>query len=494
MPTRDLALLRQASPSALHALCEGLRAASYDRPSVEAWRQRPAEERAEDDSPLATLIRLFTLGEGVSAGAFERAVAPTKPDDWAQLGCVAMRGRHVFAPLRLEPSEGLWLLSDRLGNGVARPGDRDSVEGVSTSSRLLANLTVRRPVAAALELATGCGYHALLAAGHTRQVLGVDANPRAVALAEINAVLNDRPSAQFIVGDFFEPAAEAGLEFDLIVSAVPLDVSPSEGVAAPEPGLEGDERCQQLLHSARDYLKVGGFCQLVCTWAEHGDTPWESRLGRWFEQTNCDAWVLACTTETPAAYARQRVARELGEVAARTRIDVWRAYYERLGITRLLSGLITLRRSERDRHWFRADTPPLQVQGGGGESIALGFELRDFVEDLRQPEMLLDIPMRLSPHARLRQEMAPGRRGWESVTSELRFERGLAFEERVGSDLGQVLGNCDGVRVLRAPLAQAARARGADPARELAAAVPTLVRLVERGFLIPEPIHRQRLV
>ena len=59
----------------------------------------------------------------------------------------------------------------------------DHVLGVGGATRILAALTVRRQVGAALDLGTGSGVHALLAARHAERVVGVDLNRRALRLA-----------------------------------------------------------------------------------------------------------------------------------------------------------------------------------------------------------------------------------------------------------------------------------------------------------------------
>ena len=72
--------------------------------------------------------------------------------------------------------------------------------GVADSSRMLARLTFRRPVERALDIGTGCGYHAILAAQHAEHVIATDINPRAIAFTAFNALLNDAPNVECRVG------------------------------------------------------------------------------------------------------------------------------------------------------------------------------------------------------------------------------------------------------------------------------------------------------
>ena len=59
--------------------------------------------------------------------------------------------------------------------------------GVAPSSALLGNLTVRRPVERALDVGTGSGILAVLAARHAERVVATDLSERALAFAAFNA-------------------------------------------------------------------------------------------------------------------------------------------------------------------------------------------------------------------------------------------------------------------------------------------------------------------
>src|SRR6266566_2487049 len=88
------------------------------------------------------------------------------------------------------------------------------VLGIGGATQTLAQLTVRRPARRMLDLGTGCGIQAFLAAEHSDQVAGVDLNPRAINLSNFNAQLNNLTAkVRFLEGSLFEPVA--GEAFDL---------------------------------------------------------------------------------------------------------------------------------------------------------------------------------------------------------------------------------------------------------------------------------------
>ena len=67
---------------------------------------------------------------------------------------------------------------------------------------------MRLPVERTLDLGTGSGYLAILAARHSGHVLGTDLNARAVAMARFNAQLNRLGNVELAEGNLFEPTGE----------------------------------------------------------------------------------------------------------------------------------------------------------------------------------------------------------------------------------------------------------------------------------------------
>ena len=69
---------------------------------------------------------------------------------------------------------------------------KSSVVSLSEASQSVGGVTVRRHVGAALDLGTGSGVQALLAARHADRVVGVDVNPQALSYARISQRLDGR--------------------------------------------------------------------------------------------------------------------------------------------------------------------------------------------------------------------------------------------------------------------------------------------------------------
>ncbi len=138
--------------------------------------------------------------------------------------------------VRLVPQGDLLIASDLAGEG----GRADHVAGVHRPSVTLSDLTVRRPVERALDMGTGCGIQALLAAGHAERVVATDVNERALAFTALNAALNGVENVELRAGSFFEPVA--GERFGLVVSNPPYVISPEASFLFRDSGLGRDLR------------------------------------------------------------------------------------------------------------------------------------------------------------------------------------------------------------------------------------------------------------
>ena len=191
--------------------------------------------RLQAEGPLETLIRLFLLDVAVDADVAEAALTSDGLAALVALRMVESSGDEVRGQVRLVPHGVILVASDQSD----REGDHpDHVAGVHRPSLTLADLTVRRPVERALDMGTGCGIQAMLAASHAGRVIGTDVNERALAFAELNAALNGIENVEFRTGSFFEPVE--GETFGLVVSNPPYVISPESAYLFRDSGLGRD--------------------------------------------------------------------------------------------------------------------------------------------------------------------------------------------------------------------------------------------------------------
>ena len=114
-----------------------------------------------------------------------------------------------------------------------------------------------------LDMGTGTGFLALLAAIKAKKVLGVDVNPRAIEVARENALLNNIKNVEFRVSDLFSDIE--GEVFDLIIFNPPyLPVDELDMLGRSwSGGSKGLGVIKRFLKSAPDYLKEGGGIRLL---------------------------------------------------------------------------------------------------------------------------------------------------------------------------------------------------------------------------------------
>lgn len=161
--------------------------------------------------PLATLVRLFVLQQEQPRTQVDAAL-PGLVDRLLGEGLLAEGGRVRAAvdvrPYASDDGASGWIVSD-LTNGLdgpQLPPADDYVLGVSPASTSLAQMTIRRPFARALDLGSGCGVQSLHLARHVARVTATDLNPRANELASWTFALNGITVDQRL-GSLYEPVA-----------------------------------------------------------------------------------------------------------------------------------------------------------------------------------------------------------------------------------------------------------------------------------------------
>lgn len=446
-------------------------------------------ERLAGGGQLALLIRLFLMGDALDDDQLRTALAPMDPAVWCASGLLEPFGSGTRAAVQLLPYDELLLAVDFARTG---PGGMDMaadyVMGVGGSTRTLATLTIRRPGGAMLDLGTGCGVHALIAAAHADTVTATDINPRAVAFTQFNARLNGITNLRALEGSFFEPVA--GERFDLIISNPPFVISPERSYIYRDSDLPADEVVAMMVRTGAQHLAEDGICQMLCNWARVGDEPWTDRLEGWFAGTGCDAWIHETTSATAEEYAKtwiRHTERDDPEQYAQ-RLARWVSYYDQQGITGVHGGLITFRKRTPTQtpNWFRVDGVRDQwtTRGPGGDHMLRLFEAAGYLQTTR-PEAMMSHCLVAAPDVRLGHESKPVDGGWTIDRSTIRLDGGVATVGTLDVPMSQLVMGCDGATTLGTLTHQLADNLG-EPIEVVASSVVGIVRsLIEQGFLLP---------
>lgn len=429
------------------------------------------------DERLAPLVELFTFGLPVPIRDVERALSP--------LGLSELEGERVVhahrglltAPLRITPWAGLLLFHDPWG-GATLPGDY--VGGPNEAAATLAHVTVRRPVEAALDVGAGCGLQALLASRHTHRVVATDVNPRAVAIAGLNARLNGARNLECREGDLFEPVA--GDQFDLVVANPPYVISPDSNLLFRDSGLGPGELCARIAAEAAAHLTEGGFACMLANWATGARADRWAEPCSWARETGCDACALSYGAEEPLPYAArwsEPPASADAETHAAT-VRRWLDFYERSGIESIWFGGLVLRRRP-GRNWFTALDLTSEGGGSGGDQLLRLFEANDFLESSGD---LGAVPFEAVPGSRLIHVLEHREHGYALDDASVTLAQGLGVRGPVDPLAVHVLLRLDGERTLDALVDEVASERGIDRALLRERSFETVRRLYGHGLLV----------
>jgi hypothetical protein len=440
--------------------------------------------RTRAGSALDTFIRLFLLEIPVDVQAAREAIKPMRLETLTEAGIFEIEGEFVLSTVSLRPGQGLLFAFD-LSRRLHSPEGANYVMGFGPSSLSLANLTVRNPSRLTLDLGTGCGTQALMAAGHSDMVIAADLNPRALSLTNFNARLNGFSNVECREGNLFEPVE--GCTFDLIVSNPPFVISPEMHYIFRDSGMSGDEVCEKIAREAPRFLSEGGCFQMLCNWVEYAGRDWRERIAGWFEGSGCDVWVLNTKRDDTATYASHWIKHTEKDTPQQhlRRFEEWMKYYAQLGIEAVGGGIINVRRSSAHRAWFQTDEIPDDKAEAGGDAILLGFELYDFLQTVQDDGVLLETRLHTSPHVALKSLSVPSPGGWSGTALQLTLSRGLAFTANIDGPMANFVPQCDGRRTLGELMLDMSVSMRVDPAGIASDFCSLVRRLLSLGFLLP---------
>ncbi|MFF7357475.1 methyltransferase [Streptomyces filipinensis] len=451
----------------------------------------PALRATRGDTPLETLVRLFLLQQPVPH-ARVAAVLPT--EEALEAGWLTrVGGDEVAATVDVRPYGGPggedWFIVSDLGCAVGGAGgigrrDEGVVLGVGGASTTLAGITVRTPVASALDLGTGSGIQALHAAQHVTRVTATDLNPRALHITALTLALSGAPTADLREGSLFEPVRKDET-FDLIVSNPPFVISPRARLTYRDGGMGGDDLCRSLVQQAGERLNEGGFAQFLANWQHVAGEDWQDRLRSWVPR-GCDAWIVQREVQDVTQYAELWL-RDAGDhrgdpAEYQARYDAWLDEFEARKVKAVGFGWITLRRTGAAEPSITVEEWPHPVEQPLGDAIRAHFARLDYLRE-HDDAALLDSHFRLAAEVVQEQVGLPGAEDPEHVV--LRQHRGMRRATKVDTVGAGFAGVCDGTLSAGRILDAIAQLMEEDPV-VLRDRTPAQIRLlVEQGFLEP---------
>jgi len=424
-----------------------LRATGYIDSGIEevmeprSWIPLLPDDSAEA-TPLNTFLRLFHMKRSVRAEDAAEAFRPLTLEQVVAAQYLKQDGDQVSATVVIEPFSGML---------IARPRDADDenkLMSVSLTTMEVAQFAIRRHSRKTLDLGTGTGVQAMLAAKHSDEVYAVDINPRAVATAAFNCRWNGCDNVTCLEGSLYAPVANH--RFDLIVCNPPFVISPGVRHRYRDSGVAGDQFALDLARQAASFLNEGGYFQMMFQWVETEKAAWRDKLSACFSDVGCDVWVLRTDTEAPEAY----VAGWLGansEKADPTDASYacWLRYLEDLQATSIGTGLFVMqRRSSTHNHlWF--DDAPEERSQPYGDAIPAILTTRRYLQYLPDESLFHEM---LVPAKDLRMVedsiLEDGQ--WRTKGCEIQKQSGLRYcFDEVDPTLARTVAACDGRKTLQ---------------------------------------------
>ena len=495
----------EINPTLLPRLRADLAAAGYTVDGVEAAlgplasgalhreQRLPADLATRGKSePVRVLIRLFALGFPVAWDDADVALPTLRADGAVQLGIARAEGADLRATCDLRPygdeDHAWWVASDLSEIATGVPLAESHVLGVGNASTTLAEWTIRRKVATALDLGVGSGVQALHLATHADHVTGTDLSSRALRFAAFTAALNDT-DVELRHGSLLAPVA--GERFDLVVSNPPFVITPrAAGVPQYEyrdAGLVGDGVVEALVRSVGEHLEPGGVAQFLGNWEIRRGADWRDRWRDWLAGTGLDAWVIQRDVQDPAEYA-ELWARDAGQRQGAAIYEqmyaAWLADFADRDVEAIGFGVVTVQRPATEREpWIDLAVVSGPVAAGVGHAVDAGLIARTALAE-RGEAWLLDTAWRVAPDVTVERHTVPSSEHPDAPAALLaRQGSGLLRVATLDPATAGLLGVCDGSLTARVALGVIAELLGESAADTVAAALPTLRALVADGFL-----------
>ncbi len=444
------------NPALLRALRAGLDQCDYTEPALCRRLGVPilheyllGDVRADAGPARDALDVLFRLLMGGRAVPRTEVEAHLPAELVAALEALEVIGpapglaAQVAATVSLYPIDGLYVASD-----LAREfpdGRADSVyPAISKSGAVYLSAVPRTPCESFLEVCSGTGIAALVAARSATHAWAVDIAERSTAFARFNAALNELPNVTALQGDLYLPVA--GLRFDRIVAHPPYVPALEQRQIFRDGGTDGERITRRVIAEAPAFLRPGGRLYCTCVATERTDAPLEQRVRLMLGDASdeLDVLVLYTALIDPLVHFTREIALKHSSLAD---VAAFLDAFEALKIASFVGCTIVVERHASPR-------PPLTLRRKRGT-----LELGDTVDAVlsweafaRRPEavaLLPELRPRLTAGARLRAVHVPRDQGWVPQSCAVTVEGALPVELELSAEAATFLAWCDGMHTAR---------------------------------------------
>jgi SAM-dependent methyltransferase len=480
--------MRLGTEAEFTALRDALTAAGYtedaicsrlglDRISKFRFDEKP-NFTGEPADTIALLVRLLMEGGPIRCDA----AASLPMSELSALGIIAPLASdptRVGSTVMLYPAHGLYVVSDRVFSteGEAIPPAEDIVYPAIGNTDLFLNLCQPGPCDSFLDLCSGTGIAALVAArAGARHAHAFDITERSTHFAEFNRRLNGIENVTAARGDLYEPAGD--LTFDWIVAHPPYLPVYRKQTIFDSGGQDGEQITRRIVEGLPRYLRPGGRFHALMMGSDR-DQPFERRLREWIGPTEAEFDVAFVNRKTlaPRNYAAEAVIRRNAPVAD---ITAWRAMFDSLHVKALVYGFVTIQRRDRKRPVF---TVRRQIGPRSGPAEHTWLVDWETTTAANGPDRVLSARPRASGELRLRltEQLTGGE--WVPQTYHLETEYPFSMEVPAQAWTAYLLACADG-SLTSTELLEKLKADGAlRPDTPPAEFAEMLAVLISGGFL-----------
>lgn len=285
-------------------------------------------------------VNLFLLNKPCPRSFFETLFSEDELQQLCEMGIIKNQvdGR-ISSPLVLMPYRGYLIFFERRNPG------KDIKVYMGDDSLALASHLMPPQGGRCLDLCTGSGIQALVCSSHSKVVVGVDLQKKAVEVATLNTYLNQVDHKVSIRhGNLYNAVATE--QFDFICANPPLLPAPSDlkSPIVAGGGEDGLSLSHKILKGLTHHLVPGGICQILGTCLGDAKSPFvEHSLIKLSKLSNCTFNVIF-----PAAHPIELMVNSLagnstiycGEDFQISR-DAYRNLFKKLKATHIYSFFIT---------------------------------------------------------------------------------------------------------------------------------------------------------
>jgi len=406
---------------------------------------RSRRERAESiGDALELLTQLFVDGQYATRDQIASLLPHGALEALAALGLVrpnVYNSELWAATVMLYPRSGVLLASDRptaLDSGAVQDVQDIVFSALTDNTERFLELLPGEPCDCFLDLGTGTGVAALVAASSARHVWAVDVTERSTRFAEFNRQFNGVTNVTVLQGDLYAPVTD--LRFDRIAIHPPYVPALQQALIYQDAGLDGQDITRRAVSQLPRYLSPGGRFYCLTLGVDSEDALFEQTVRQWLQADDAgfDVAFTPRNSISVGFMARSVAIKSSNGMRDAARLE---EAFKRLNIREFVYGDIIIQRHAAPRPGFTVRRQ--RAPGSGRAEVDWLLRLETELAS-RGTEWLLGTRPRASPHVELlaTHRMANG----ELAPTGYRLQTNHPFsmEAKATQWIGVLVARCDG--------------------------------------------------